>query len=45
MTKWKSYGGADALGNVTQVQEPDPAGGADWITYYTYDALTICAGA
>jgi RHS repeat-associated protein len=29
----------DAFGNLTQVSEPNPAGGANYITSYTYDLL------
>ena len=29
----------DAVGNLTQVNEPNPAGGADFITNYTYDTF------
>ncbi len=34
--KWKKYT-SDALGNLAQVTEPDPGGGADHQTYYTYN--------
>jgi RHS repeat-associated protein len=36
--KWKTYT-MDAFGNVTQVVEPNPAGGANFVTTYTYDSL------
>jgi YD repeat-containing protein len=36
--KWKTYL-TDAMGNLTQVIEPDPGGGANWNTNYTYDLL------
>src|SRR2546425_12389030 len=36
--KWKQYV-TDAMGNLTQVIEPNPAGGANLITTYTYDLL------
>jgi RHS repeat-associated protein len=36
--KWKKQT-TDAFGNLTTVTEPDPAGGADWTTTYTYDIL------
>ena len=41
--KWKIQQ-TDALGNLLRVIEPDPAGGADWITNYTYDALGHLTG-
>ena len=41
--KWKIQQ-MDALGNLVRVIEPDPAGGADWITNYTYDALGHLTG-
>jgi RHS repeat-associated protein len=34
----------DAMGNLTQVNEPNPAGGADYITTYTYDVLNHLVG-
>jgi RHS repeat-associated protein len=34
--KWKTFT-MDAFGNVTQVVEPNPAGGANYVTTYTYD--------
>ncbi len=37
--KWKKYT-TDALGNIVQVTEPDPGGGADVQTYYTYNFRT-----
>src|SRR5206468_3599988 len=36
--KWKKYS-TDALGNLTKVTEPNPAGGADQDTLYSYDAV------
>jgi RHS repeat-associated protein len=36
--KWKKQT-TDAFGNLTTVTEPNPAGGADWTTSYTYDIL------
>ena len=36
--KWKKFT-TDAMGNLVQVTEPNPAGGANFETYYTYDAL------
>lgn len=36
--KWKKFIN-DAFGNLVQVIEPEPAGGADLNTYYTYDLL------
>ena len=41
--KWKIQQ-TDALGNLVRVIEPNPAGGADWITNYTYDALGHLTG-
>ncbi len=35
---WKIYT-YDVFGNLTQVTEPDPAGGSPFITTYTYDLL------
>jgi YD repeat-containing protein len=35
--RWKKYT-SDALGNLTQVTEPNPQGGAPYETYYTYNA-------
>ncbi|HVV74310.1 MAG TPA: hypothetical protein VHI52_22945, partial [Verrucomicrobiae bacterium] len=34
---WKMFT-RDAMGNLTAVTEPNPAGGANWTTSYTYDA-------
>ena len=34
--KWKKYT-LDALGNLVQVTEPNPAGGAEYQTYYAYN--------
>jgi len=36
--RWKKYT-MDVFGNVTQVNEPNPAGGADYVTQYTYNAF------
>jgi len=36
--KWKKYT-YDVFGNLRQVNEPNPAGGADYVTTYTYDFL------
>jgi YD repeat-containing protein len=36
--KWKQYT-TDAMGNLIQVIEPNPNGGANFVTSYTYDAL------
>ena len=36
--KWKKFL-TDAAGNLTQVNEPNPAGGADFLTNYVYDVL------
>ena len=36
--RWKKYT-SDAFGNVTQVNEPNPAGGADYVTQYAYNAF------
>ena len=36
--KWKKQT-TDALGNLVAVTEPNPAGGADFTTSYTYDVL------
>jgi YD repeat-containing protein len=36
--KWKKQT-TDAMGNLKQVNEPNPAGGADYVTTYTYDLL------
>jgi hypothetical protein len=35
---WKKYT-MDVFGNVTQVNEPNPAGGADYVTHYAYNAF------
>jgi len=35
--RWKKYT-SDALGNLTQVTEPNPQGGANFETYYSYNA-------
>jgi YD repeat-containing protein len=34
--RWKKYT-SDVFGNVIQVNEPNPAGGLDYITYYAYN--------
>ena len=36
--KWKKQT-TDAMGNLTTVTEPNPAGGTDWTTSYTYDVI------
>jgi len=36
--KWKKQT-VDVFGNLKQVNEPNPAGGADYVTTYTYDLL------
>ena len=36
--KWKKQT-TDAMGNLVMVTEPNPAGGADWTTSYTYNFL------
>jgi len=36
--KWKKQT-VDVFGNIKQVNEPNPAGGADYVTTYTYDML------
>ena len=36
--RWKKYT-MDAFGNTTQVNEPNPAGGADYVTQYSYNAF------
>jgi len=41
--KWKIQQ-TDGLGQFVRVIEPDPDGGADWITNYTYDALGHLVG-
>jgi RHS repeat-associated protein len=35
---WKKYT-TDALGQLIQVNEPNPAGGSDYVTTYAYDSL------
>ena len=40
---WKKYT-MDALGQLTQVNEPNPAGGLDYVTTYTYDTLGHLTG-
>jgi RHS repeat-associated protein len=34
--RWKKYK-SDVFGNVTQVNEPNPSGGSDYVTNYTYN--------
>ena len=41
--KWKIQN-ADALGSLKRVIEPNPSGGADWVTDYTYDVLGRLVG-
>ena len=41
--KWKKYT-TDALGQLTQVNEPNPAGGSDYVTTYAYDTLGHLTG-
>ncbi|MEQ1948813.1 MAG: RHS repeat-associated core domain-containing protein [Bryobacteraceae bacterium] len=41
--KWKKYS-SDAFGHLVQVNEPNPAGGADYVTSYTYDILDHLIG-
>ncbi len=36
--KWKKFT-MDALGELVQVNEPNPAGGSDYVTTYAYDTL------
>jgi RHS repeat-associated protein len=36
--RWKKFT-SDAFGNLIQVNEPNPAGGADYVTTYTYNGL------
>ena len=36
--KWKTFQ-SDAAGNLVPVNEPNPAGGADFISTYTYDFI------
>jgi len=40
---WKKYT-MNALGQLTQVNEPNPAGGSDYVTTYTYDTLGHLTG-
>ena len=35
---------SDALGNLVPVTEPNPAGGADWVTDYTYNPFGQLVG-
>ena len=41
--KWKKFT-SNALGQLTQVNEPSPAGGSDYVTTYTYDTLGHLTG-
>ena len=41
--KWKIQQ-TDGLGNLVRVIEPNPAGGADWITNYSYDSFGHLTG-
>jgi YD repeat-containing protein len=41
--KWKIQQ-TDAMGQLSRVIEPNPAGGADWITNYTYEPLGHVTG-
>jgi len=41
--KWKKQT-TDAMGNLVTVTEPNPAGGADWTTSYTYDVMNHLTG-
>ena len=41
--KWKIQQ-TDAIGQLVRVIEPNPTGGADWITEYTYDVLGHLTG-
>jgi RHS repeat-associated protein len=41
--KWKKQT-SDAMGNLTQVNEPNPTGGADYVTSYTYDVMNHLTG-
>jgi RHS repeat-associated protein len=41
--KWKKYT-TDVLGQLLQVNEPNPAGGADYVTTYSYDVLGHLTG-
>ncbi len=41
--KWKKFT-QDAVGNLVQVNEPNPAGGSDYVTTYTYDAYDHLTG-
>ena len=36
--RWKKYT-SDVFGNVNQVNEPNPAGGSDYVTQYAYNAF------
>jgi hypothetical protein len=41
--KWKKQT-TDAMGDLILVTEPNPAGGADWTTSYTYDVMNHLTG-
>ena len=41
--KWKKYT-TDVLGQLSQVNEPNPAGGSDYVSTYTYDLLGHLGG-
>ena len=41
--KWKKFT-TDAYGNLIQVNEPNPAGGSDYVTTYTYDLFNRLIG-
>jgi len=41
--KWKKYA-TNVLGQLIPVNEPNPAGGSDYVTTYTYDLLGHLAG-
>ncbi len=41
--KWKKYT-LDAFNHILQVNEPNPAGGSDYVTTYTYDSLDHLTG-
>jgi RHS repeat-associated protein len=40
---WKTFT-VDMFGNLKQVQEPNPAGGSNFVTSYTYDVLNNLTG-
>jgi YD repeat-containing protein len=41
--KWKNFT-MDGFGNLYRVIEPDPTGGSNYVTYYTYDLLNHLTG-